>query len=260
MTEQYAILASYYDRIMEDIDYEAWCDFYEACFSENGIAPKKILDLACGTGSITVPLAKRGYSMTGLDLSSEMLALAQDKCDEAKVKVRLSEQNIASFQAGSGFDAVICSFDGVNYLTAARDVQSCFARVCEALSDEGIFIFDISTPYKYENILADNAFVYEYDDLFLSWQNYFDKKSGLCDFYLTFFIKTEKNTWQRFDETQCQRKYTLERLEKMLHEAGLTVVKTVADTDFSPLKQDSDRCFFICKRRVAADGFSPIEV
>ena len=258
MTEQYAILASYYDRIMEDIDYEAWCDFYEACFSENGIAPKKSLDLACGTGSITVPLAKRGYALTGLDLSAEMLALAQDKCDEAKVKVRLSEQNIASFQAGNGFDAVICSFDGVNYLTSARDVQSCFARVSEALSDEGLFIFDISTPYKYENILADNAFVYEYDDLFLSWQNYFDKKSGLCDFYLTFFVKTEKNTRQRFDETQCQRKYTFDRLEKMLNEADLQVIRKVSDTDFSALTDESDRCFFICKRQVAAPDCSPV--
>jgi 2-polyprenyl-3-methyl-5-hydroxy-6-metoxy-1,4-benzoquinol methylase len=161
MTEQYAILASYYDRIMEDIDYEAWCDFYEACFSENGLAPNKILDLACGTGSISVPLAKRGYALTGLDLSSEMLALAQEKCDEARVRIRLSEQNIALFQAGSGFDAIICSFDGINYLTSPKDVESCFSCVSETLTDEGLFIFDISTPYKYENILADNAFVYE---------------------------------------------------------------------------------------------------
>ena len=251
MTEQYAILASYYDRIMEDIDYEAWCDFYEACFSENGISPKKILDLACGTGSITVPLAKRGYSMTGIDLSSEMLALAQDKCDAAGVRIRFSEQNIALFQAGSRFDAMICSFDGINYLTSPRDVQSCFSCVSEMLSDNGIFIFDISTPYKYENILADNAFVYEYDDLFLSWQNYFDKRSGLCDFYLTFFVKTENGNWKRYDETQCQRKYTPLRLEKMLAEAGMTVIKTVADTDFSPLGDDSDRCFFICKKATA---------
>lgn len=248
MTEQYAILASYYDRIMEDIDYEAWCDFYEACFSENGITPKKILDLACGTGSITVPLAKRGYALTGLDLSSEMLALAQEKCDEAKVRIRLSEQNIALFQAGSGFDAIICSFDGVNYLTSPRNVASCFACVGEALSDDGVFIFDVSTPYKYEHILADNAFVYEYDDLFLSWQNYFDKKSGLCDFYLTFFVKTEDGCWKRFDETQCQRKYTPARLEQMLTEAGLCIVKTAADIDGSPTREDSDRMFFICKK------------
>ena len=248
MTEQYAILASYYDRIMEDIDYEAWCDFYEACFSENGITPKKILDLACGTGSITVPLAKRGYALTGIDLSAEMLALAQEKCDEAKVRIRLSEQNIALFQAGSGFDAIICSFDGVNYLTSPRNVASCFACVSETLSDDGVFIFDVSSPYKYENILADNAFVYEYDDLFLSWQNYFDKKSGLCDFYLTFFVKTEDGSWKRFDETQCQRKYTPVRLEQMLTEAGLCIVKTAADIDGSPIREDSDRLFFICKK------------
>ena len=159
MNEQYAVLASYYDRVMEDVDYEAWCDFYEACFSENKISPKNILDLACGTGSITVPLAKRGYAMTGIDLSSEMLSLAQVKSDEAKVKLRLSEQNIALFHAGGCFDAVICSFDGINYLTSPKDVQSCFACVAETLSENGIFIFDISTPYKYEHILADNAFV-----------------------------------------------------------------------------------------------------
>lgn len=248
MSEQYAVLASFYDRIMEDVDYEAWCDFYEACFAENGVAPKNILDLACGTGSITVPLAKRGYALTGIDLSAEMLSLAQSKSEEAGVKLRLSEQNIALFHAGSSFDAIICSFDGINYLTSPKDVQSCFSCVAETLSDDGVFIFDISTPYKYENILADNAFVYEYDDLFLSWQNYFNKKSGLCDFYLTFFVKNEKNTWQRFDETQQQRKYLPARLEKMLKEAGLSVVKKTADTNFSPLAEKSDRCFFICKK------------
>ena len=250
MTEQYAHLAAYYDRIMEDIDYEAWCDFYENTLEKYGVSAKKILDLACGTGSITVPLAGRGYTLTGIDLSSEMLALAQRKSEEARVKLRLSEQNIALFDAGTGYDAVICSFDGINYLTSPKDVQSCFACVNEALTNDGLFIFDVSTPYKYENILADNAFVYEYDDLFLSWQNYFNKKSGLCDFYLTFFIKNG-STWIRFDETQRQRKYLLPRLEKMLKEAGFTVLEKTSDIDFSPLAEDSDRCFFICQKQKA---------
>lgn len=249
MNEQYAVLAAYYDRIMEDIDYEAWCDFYGKCFEKNGIQPKKILDLACGTGSITVPLAKRGYALTGLDLSSEMLALAQSKSDEAKVKIRFSEQNIASFYAGNDFDAIICSFDGINYLTAKRDAEACFACVQQSLSPDGIFIFDVSTPYKYENILADNAFVYEYDDLFLSWQNYFNEKTGICDFYLTFFIKNG-NAWKRFDETQKQRRYDLAQLEEMLADAGLCVIEKVSDIDFSPLTETSDRCFFVCKKKI----------
>ena len=247
MTEQYATLAAYYDRIMEDIDYTAWCEFYKTCFAKYDTAVHKMLDLACGTGSITVPLAQLGYDMTGLDLSAEMLALAQQKADTARVRIRFSEQNIALFDAGTGFDAAICSFDGYNYLTSPKDVTSSFARVYETLREGGMFIFDVSTPYKYENILADNAFVYEYDDLFLSWQNFYNKKTALCDFYLTFFIK-EGNAWHRVDETQRQRRYLLPRLAKMLKEAGFTVLEKVSDLDFSPVSEESDRAFFICKK------------
>ena len=182
MTEQDQTLAAYYDRIMEDIDYAAWCEFYKTCFEKHGASVQKILDLACGTGSITVPMAQMGYEMTGIDLSSEMLALAQKKAEDAHVRIRFSEQNIALFDAGLGFDAAICSFDGYNYLTSPKDVTSSFARVYETLTESGMFIFDVSTPYKYENILADNAFVYEYDDLFLSWQNFYNKKTALCYF------------------------------------------------------------------------------
>ena len=247
MTEQYATLAAYYDRIMEDIDYTAWCEFYETCFAKYDTSVHKILDLACGTGSITVPMAQMGYEMTGLDLSAEMLALAQQKADTARVRIRFSEQNIALFDAGTGFDAAICSFDGYNYLTSPKDVISSFARVHETLREGGMFIFDVSTPYKYENILSDNAFVYEYDDLFLSWQNFYNKKTALCDFYLTFFVK-DGNAWHRVDETQRQRRYLLPRLAKMLKEAGFTVLETVSDLDFSPVSKESDRAFFICTK------------
>lgn len=247
MTEQYAILAAYYDRIMADIDYTAWCAFYQTAFDKHGASVHKILDLACGTGSITVPMAKMGYDMTGIDLSAEMLALAQRKAEEAHTHIRFSEQNIALFDAGKDFDAAICSFDGYNYLTSPGDVAASFARVHDTLVEGGIFIFDVSTPYKYESILSDNAFVYEYDDLFLSWQNFYNKKTALCDFYLTFFIK-EGNAWHRVDETQRQRRYLLPRLTKMLKEAGFTVLETVSDLAFSPVLPDSDRAFFICRK------------
>ncbi len=245
--EQYEALAAYYDRIMEDIDYDAWCEFYKACFERQALPVKKVLDLACGTGSITVPMAKMGYQMTGLDLSAEMLALAQQKADEHHVRIRFSEQNIALFDAGREFDAAICSFDGYNYLTKPTDVRSSFSKVYESLREGGMFIFDVSTPYKYENILADNAFVYEYDDLFLSWQNYYNQKSGLCDFYLTFFIKNG-DAWHRIDESQRQRRHPIASLKKALTEAGFTLLDIVSDTDFSPLAKTSERAYFICKK------------
>lgn len=186
MTGQYAVLSEFYDRLMEDTDYDAWASFYIRCFKKYEISPGRILDLACGTGNITLPLAKRGYELTGIDQSAEMLALARKKADEKGLRVCLSEQNIACFDAGGGFEAAICSFDGINYLTKSADVLSCLARVYEALTDGGLFIFDIGTPYKYRNILADRTYDYEYDDLFVSWQNYYCEKNRLCDFYLTF--------------------------------------------------------------------------
>lgn len=249
MTEQYETLAAYYDRIMAEIDYGAWSDFYGAVFQKYGVTVRRVLDLACGTGSITVPLAKAGFDVTGIDLSAEMLALAQEKAEKERVRIRFSEQNIALFDAGRGYDAAICSFDGYNYLTKSADVVSSFARVYETLNDGGIFIFDVSTPYKYENVLADNAYVYEYDDLFLSWQNYFNPKTGLCDFYLTFFIK-DGSAWHRADEYQRQRRYPLPRLKKMAEGAGFTVLETVADLDFSPVEKTSERAFFICQKPI----------
>ncbi len=247
MTEQYETLAAYYDRIMAETDYEAWCGFYKAAFEKYGVSVRRILDLACGTGSITVPLAAAGYDVTGIDLSSDMLALAQEKADAARVRIRFSEQNIALFDAGRGYDAAICSFDGYNYLTKSADVISSFARVYETLNGGGLFIFDVSTPYKYESVLADNAYVYEYDDLFLSWQNYFNRRTGLCDFYLTFF-KRDGAVWHRTDEYQRQRRYPLAKLRKMLRDAGFTILETVSELDFSPVNSDSERAFFICQK------------
>ena len=157
MTGQYAVLSEFYDRLMEDTDYDAWVSFYIRCFEKYEISPERILDLACGTGNITLPLAKRGYEITGIDQSAEMLALARKKADDRGLHICLSEQNIACFDAGGGFEAAICSFDGINYLTKSADVLSCFARVYEALTDGGLFLFDIGTPYKYQNILADRT-------------------------------------------------------------------------------------------------------
>lgn len=249
MTEQYAVLSEFYDRLMEDTDYSAWVSFYLRCFEAFGIRPEKILDLACGTGNITLPLAARGYDMTGIDQSAEMLCLARKKADDRGLRVCLSEQNIAAFDAGGIYDAVVCSFDSINYLTGTGDVLSCFSRVYETLADGGLFLFDVNTPYKFQQILAENTYVYEYEDLFVIWQNEYHEKSRLCDFYLTFFVKDKKTpVWHRFDEIQRERCYALGTLEKKLSEAGFHRTDKFADTDFSPLSPDSQRCFFICQK------------
>lgn len=251
MSEIYSALAPHYDRLMQDIPYPSWCDFYQACLAKYGISsPAAIVDLGCGTGSISIELAKRGHSVTGLDISEEMLALAFKKANAAGAKLLLLSQNMTCFDTGTLMDAALCCFDGVNYLADTSKVYSCFCSTYENLRENGLFIFDISTPYKYESILASNSFVYEFDDLFTVWESYYNKKSGICDFELTFFTKHGGQLWKQTKEYQRQRKYSEKTILALLKKAGFTLLETVSDIDFSPVTATSEREFFICTKRV----------
>ena len=247
MNEQYTSLSLFYDAFMQDVDYSAWCDFYEQAFARFSTGNvENIADIGCGTGNITVPLAQRGYKMTGLDLSEEMLALAEQKAQEAGVSVRLLGSDMRSFSLGFRADAAICSFDCVNYLLKTADVEAAFYRAHENVEKGGLFIFDVATPYKYKNVLAGNSFVFENDDVFMTWENYFNEKSGICNFYLTFFVR-EGELYRREEEEQRQRSYSLKTIKKLLGNTGFTVLGEYGDIDFSPLTEESERAFFICK-------------
>lgn len=247
MSGQYSSLSLFYDAFMQDVDYGAWCDFYEECFRKfSTVNVERIVDIGCGTGSITVPMAARGYKMTGLDLSEEMLALAAKKAEDAGADIRFLGADMRSFNLGFRADAAICSFDCVNYLLKTDDVEAALFRAHENIEKGGVFIFDVATPYKYKNVLADNAFVYENDDVFMTWENYFNEKTNICDFYLTFFVRDGK-VYRREDEEQRQRCYALRTIRKVAQNAGFSILCECADVDFSPLQEDSERCFFVCK-------------
>jgi SAM-dependent methyltransferase len=207
---------------------------------------ENLADIGCGTGNITIPMAKRGYKMTGLDLSEEMLSLAEQKSQEAGVPVRFLGSDMRSFSLGFRADAAISSFDCINYLLKTADVEAAFWRAHENLEKGGLFIFDVATPYKYKNVLAGNSFVFENDDVFMTWENYFNEKSGICSFYLTFFLR-EGELYRREEEEQRQRCYSLKTIKKLLKSAGFTVIGEYSDIDFSPLTEESERAFFICK-------------
>lgn len=239
----YMQFACIYDRLMrEDIDYEKWADYIESIFEKYGADVKSIYDLACGTGNITAALAARGYDMTGIDISEDMLSVASSK----NCGAIFACQNIADLQVPRKADAATCMIDGVNYIISPKSLYSAFCRIREAVNDGGVFIFDISTRYKLETVIGENTFVHSDEDIFYVWQNHYIKRRELSDMFLTFFVK-EKSGYRRFEERHLQRAYTEEEIRFLLNKAGFKNTESFRELTFEQPSKDTQRIVFVCK-------------
>lgn len=243
----YDMLARFYDRL-QDVDYQAFADYYEAVFDRFGLKPSLILDLGCGTGNLTLPLARRGYEMIALDLSEEMLRLAMEKAKKEGQEILFLHQDMTAFELYGTVDAMVCALDGVNYLTEDGSLAAMLKLLHYYLNPGGILIFDINTPYKFCNILNGNTFVYDQDDLFCVWENELDEEARICYFDLTFFVKNPDGTYSRCEEYQQERVYTVEELRKTIEDCGLTCLGVFDNLTFEPPKEDSQRLFFVVQR------------
>ncbi|HWR60022.1 MAG TPA: class I SAM-dependent methyltransferase, partial [Clostridia bacterium] len=156
--ESYNEFAEVYDLFMEDVDYGSWCRFIEELFRLYGKKPRRILDTACGTGNITIPMSLSGYEMCGLDLSASMLSLAESKARAAKQRIMFLNQDMTRMNLREKYQAVLCMCDGVNYITEEDGLKSYFSSVYDRLDKGGIFIFDISSYGKLSGVLGNNTF------------------------------------------------------------------------------------------------------
>ena len=243
----YGDFAEIYDRL-QDIDYDSFVEYYEKIFEKFGIKPKLVLDLACGTGNITLPMAKKGYDMIGVDLSEEMLGIAADKAREDNLDVLLLNQDMTEFELYGTVDAAVCALDGVNYLTEDGDVQKLMLLIKNYLNPDGIFIFDINSEYKLKTVLGDNTFVYDEDDVYCVWSNSYDEEEKICGFTLDFFKKTENGLYERFEEYQEERAYSVDELKSAAEEAGLEVVGIYGDRGFESPAETCERIFIVLKK------------
>jgi SAM-dependent methyltransferase len=257
MMESYAALADIYDDINKEVDYPAFADFYEKCFNKYmNTRPELVLDLACGTGKMTEELDRRGYDMTGIDLSYDMLMIAKDRAYELERNEQILYlcQNMTAFELYGTVDACVCTLDGLNYLTFDSELLQTFENVHTYLIPDGLFVFDMSTKYKFENIYASNSYLYEgsadVGDYFCAWQNMYDRESGVCEFALSTFIKNRNGSYRRADEVQYQRMYETDAVRSLLEKCGFEVLDVTGDLDFSPLKDNDERMFFVarCKK------------
>ena len=255
--EGYDAIAGVYEKLNRELDYEAWADFLEACFAR--FLPKRpelVLDLACGTGRMTRTLGARGYDMIGVDGSAAMLSEAYAAGSEGILYLL---QDMRSFELYGTVGAVVCCLDSVNYLLTEQDVGRVFALVHNYLDPDGLFLFDVNTPYKFETVYGNNAYVLE-DELggedgeagravYCGWQNDYDPESGLCDFYLSLFEETEDGSYLRSDEHQQERRYSLETLWRLLRENGLEPLGVYADYAFGEPGETTER-WYIAARAV----------
>jgi len=245
----YGAMAPFYDRANDELDYARWADFVEAQFARfAAVKPTLVLDLAAGTGSMTVELARRGYDMTAVDLSGEMLTVAAERIADAGLTgVLLLQQDMTELELYGTVDAAVCCLDSVNHLTEEDDVRRCFSLLHNYLNPDGLFLFDVNTPHTFRTVYGTQDYILEEDGVVCCWQNCFDEESGLCDFCLTIFTEEEDGRYSRTDTVQTERCYPRAQLEEMLAEAGFEVLGVFGGYDFREAAEE-DRRWYIAAR------------
>lgn len=244
MDNFYDALAMYYDTMQSDMDPEAWADFISMLIGRHsGIKTESITDLGCGTGSVTVALAEKGYSMTGLDSAEEMLAQATAK--DGAEKVLWSAQDITAFDIGGKSDCFISTLDTVDHIMDEGALGRLFANVGECLEEGGVFIFDAITMHHLEDTLSDNVFYEDYDDFTLLWLNSFDPETKVNTAELTLFALTEEGLYERFDGELTEKYYPSEFFCGIAGNAGMELLATYGELKDGVPSEDEERIFYV---------------
>ena len=244
----YGVFAKYYDILMSDVDYSARALYICDIFKRHNLVGNSVLDLACGTGSISFELAKSGFEVIGVDISDQMLSQAAIKAGANCQNPIFICQDMCSLDLYGTVSAAVCTLDGVNHLTSSQSVKKAFECVSLFLERDGLFVFDLNTPYKIANTLGDNSYVYDYDDIYCVWQNGYNAKSKMCRFDLTFFELNGEH-YIRSDESFSEHAYTAVQIKKWLDAAGLSLEAVYDDLGFEAPLEDSQRLIYVARKR-----------
>ncbi len=240
--EPYTGFAKIYDEIMSDVPYDQWLDYIRSIWSVHSFSPDSVLDLACGTGNMSLLFARCGYMVTGIDRSQQMLDVARQKARDERLYIPFVNDDIKDFGTGHQFDAAVCLFDSLNYLLEACDIQSCFKSVFNALNPGGYFVFDVNTPFRLSTITRDTS-VFQGPWYFVVWRDSWDEKHRWWQVNLTGFLK-HNDTWRRFDEVHRERAFPIETLAGWLEEEGFVVKGIYESNTLKPASVATLRAYF----------------
>ena len=244
--DAYKNLAASYDRLTNDVDYEATVDFYEEILRQEGLAPRTVVDLACGTGSVTEILARKGYRVTGVDMSEEMLTEAAMKTMDMEEPPMYSCQLLQELRLPKGVDMAVCALDSLDYILDPADCKEAIRRAYKALNPGGIFIFDVNTPEKLR-AMDDQIFLDEDDDVYCVWRGEFDEETNICSYGMDLFQR-EGNMWRRSFEEHREYAYSQEQLTGFLKDAGFTHIQVYADRLFEAPREGEQRIYFKARK------------
>lgn len=243
--EQYTTLAEYYDRLTGDVGYTRWADYVEKHFRRLKRPVRSVAELACGTGSLTSILASRGYQMTAVDISADMLSVAAQKCQDQGVLFLC--QDMAQFTLMEPVDAVICCLDSVNYVTRPQRLCRAFARVYRHLAPGGLFLFDAKTPLAFEE--ADGqTYLDEDESLMCVWRADYERRCRVCGYGIDLFTLRSDGAWNRESEYHEEYAYTPQELTDFLLQAGFSSIKLYDNLKMRAPTADAQRIFFAARK------------
>ena len=244
--DAYHALAVSYDRLTNDVDYEATVAFYKEILKREGLKPRTAVDLACGTGSVTAILAKQGLEVIGVDLSEEMLTVAMEKVMDMEHPPRFICQALQELKLPRAVDLATCALDSLDYITDPEDCAEAIRRVYKVLNPGGIFIFDVNTPEKLR-AMDGQVFLDEDDDVYCIWRGEFDKETNICSYGMDLFQR-RGNLWERSFEEHREYAYSQEQLTGYLKAAGFTHIEVYADRKFTAPEAGEQRIYFKARK------------
>ncbi|MCH5303508.1 MAG: methyltransferase domain-containing protein [Ruminococcus sp.] len=244
--DSYGVFADFYDQLTLNVDYEKRAGYILDVFKNLGHDMGITLDLACGTGKLTVELKKRGVDIYGVDASEDMLTRAFQNCAEEGLSILFLHQKMQELNLYGSVDTCVCTLDSINHMINPDDVLKTFERVSLFMNPDGYFLFDVNSVYKHKKILADNTFVYDLDEVYCVWENSL-KENNIVDIDINLFIP-EGDLYLRDEEHFSERAYSDEEISAMLKKAGFEVKARYGDMSFDPPKTDEQRVIYIAKK------------
>lgn len=247
--EAYTSFAQVYDLFQDNVPYEEWAAYLKELLKEYGAEDGLVLDLGCGTGSMTQLLAEAGYDMIGADNSEEMLEIAMEKRAAAGLDILYLLQDMREFELYGTVRAVVSICDSMNYLPCEEDFLQTLKLVNNYLDPEGVFIFDLNTPYKYRELIGDATIAENREDASFIWENTWYEKEQVNEYDLTIFARTNGEYYQKFFETHYQKAYELETVKELIQKSGMEFVAAYDAFTREPVRADSERIYIIAREK-----------